>query len=124
MSSGFCQVAGPVSEPQNPPVCRSSSQFGGKAPSGPNITVAELKFEGNFRLSHVEQDQIAAEIQKQPYGSALDEVVNEIQERARLAWQEYGYFNVEVSENSTKVLSSNPINQRVALVLHVEEGRQ
>ena len=81
------QVASPVSDTQS-----ASSQPEGKAAPGPDITLAELKFEGNLRLPQADQDRIAASIQQQGYSGALDGVVDEIQERARIGWQEYGYF--------------------------------
>lgn len=123
---GLAQLSDPVPEVPSHRVCHSSEldESDGKPEPGPEITLADLKFEGNLRLPQPEQAQIAAEIQKHQYSGAIEEAVDEIQERTRLGWQNSGYFNVEVSESSRKVLTSNPVSQRIALVLHVEEGWQ
>jgi outer membrane protein assembly factor BamA len=117
------QVSVPVAESPSPRICQSSSQADEPAP-GPEITLAELKFEGNLRLPQVTQDQIAAEIQQHQYDGAIDGIVDEVEERARRGWQKYGYFTVVVGEGDTRVLTSNPINRRIAVTLHIDEGPQ
>jgi hypothetical protein len=104
---GHAQLSAPVPESPNPRICQSSSQAD-EPTSGPDVTLAELKFEGNLRLPKATQDQIAAEIQQHQYDGAVDGIVDEIEERTRLGWQNNGYFTVEVSEGSTKVLTSKP----------------
>jgi len=121
---GHAQVSAIDPEPSSRRINGSSSQSDEKPAPGPEITLAELTFEGNLRLPQATQDQIAAEIQQHQYTGAVDGVVDEIEERTRLGWQNNGYFTVEVSEGSTKVLTSNPVNQRIAVVLRVVEGQQ
>ncbi len=118
------QLSAPVGEFPSPRICQSSSQAGDELTSGPDITLAELKFEGDLRLPQATQDQIAAEIQQHLYKGAVDGAVDEVEERTRLGWQNNGYFFVEVSESSRRVLTSNPVSQRIAVVLHLEEGLQ
>jgi outer membrane protein assembly factor BamA len=113
-----------IPAPSSPRICSSSSQIEAKTPAQPEVTIAELKFEGNILLPIEDQEQIAAEIKRESSGVGADGLIDGILERARLGWQDHGYFNVEVSKSSTKVLTSNPVSQRIAVVLHVEEGRQ
>jgi hypothetical protein len=68
-----------------------------------------LKFEGNIRLPIEDQEQIAASIKKESYAGEVDGFIDDVLERTRLGWQNYGYFLVEVREGSTKKLTSNPI---------------
>ena len=86
-------------------------------------SIAEVAFSGALQIATSDQDQIAASIKQQTKGNSLDEVTNEALERARAGWQNQGYFKVKVS-GETKILTSGPASQRIALSVHVDEGLQ
>jgi outer membrane protein assembly factor BamA len=92
-------------------------------PAGPDITLAELVFENVFQLTGSEQEQIAASLKQRTYTGAVDEVTNEVLERTRVAWQGRGYFKVQATADS-KVLTSSPANQRIAVTIHLDEAKQ
>jgi len=91
--------------------------------SGPNIQIADLTFEGELKLPPADQDQISASLKEQTYSGDIDSVNSEVEERARRAWREYGYFKVQV-RSSGRLLTSNPVEGRVSITLQVDEGRQ
>jgi len=91
--------------------------------SRPEIELVEVTFLGSLRLPISEQEQIAGSIKQETHGRDLDSVINEAVARARSGWQDYGYFKVEVSGDA-KVLTSNPVRQRVSLDIPVDEGRR
>jgi outer membrane protein insertion porin family len=69
-----------------------------------------------------DQEQIAESLkQKASGGTSVDGVTEEALERARLGWQDRGYFNVHIT-GEARVLTSSPISQLVALSVHVDEG--
>ena len=53
----------------------------------------------------------------------FDGVVGEAEERVRAAWQNLGYFKVQVSGDA-RILTSSPISQRIVLSFRVDEGLQ
>jgi outer membrane protein insertion porin family len=69
------------------------------------------------------KEQIVSSIKQQTYSRGVDEATSEVLERIRARWQQHGYFKVEV-RGDAKVLTTSPINQRVAVAVHVDEGRQ
>ncbi|HEY6410034.1 MAG TPA: POTRA domain-containing protein [Ktedonobacteraceae bacterium] len=70
------------------------------------------------------QEQIAESLkQKASGGTSLDGVTDEALERARLGWQDHGYFNVQIT-GEARMLTSSPVSQLVALRVHVDEGPQ
>jgi len=77
--------------------CPSSSSSDLKQPSRPSITIADLAFEGVLQMAVSEQEQIAASLKQRTYAGALDEVTSEALERVKSAWQDRGYFKVQVS---------------------------
>ena len=87
----------------------------------PVISIAEVSFVGSLELPIAEQDKIVADIRKRTSGNDLELVVDEATERARAGWQNNGYFKVQVSADS-RVLTSSPIAEQIALVFHVDEG--
>lgn len=114
----------PRSEVSRPHVHSPLFRAQAKTTSEPDIKITELKFEGNTLLPLADQDEIAASIKNASYTRGSKGFIDEVLERARLGWEDCGYLNVEVSERGTKVLASSPASQRVAVVLHVDEGRQ
>jgi outer membrane protein insertion porin family len=69
-----------------------------------------------------DRDQIVASLKQQTYSVEAD-IASEVSERARAAWQNSGYFNVQVDTN-VRVLTSGPDNERAAVTVRVEEGQQ
>ena len=110
-------------EGHNPRPCRAPSSPDGEKPTGAAVTIAELSFEGSLVMTPADQAQISASIMQHTYSGDRDEVTSQVLERAKVAWQEHGYSNVEVRADS-KILSSSPANERVALTVHVDEGPQ
>jgi Surface antigen variable number repeat len=107
---------------QNIQGCSSPSSSDGEF-VGPSVSIAELRFDGDLRLAVADQEQIASSLKQITYSGHLDEVTDEIVERTREAWQDFGYANVDV-RGDAKILSSNPVNERVAITVKVDEGRQ
>jgi outer membrane protein insertion porin family len=89
----------------------------------PDISIAELSFWGFPVIPTSEQIQIADSIKQKTYGTSMTDVLDESTERARNEWQNRGYYKAEVSADSA-LLSSSPVNQSIALRIHVEAGQQ
>ena len=119
-SSGAQSLA-PNPETQNVDVCAPS--ITGRQPSGPKVTIADLYFEGELGMPPADVEQIASALRQQTYSGEPDEVVDEVLERARRAWQDHGYFKVQV-HGARKMLTSSPGNERVAITVQVEAGQQ
>jgi len=93
-------------------------------PSGPEISVANVTFSGFLQLPISGQNEIASSITQQTYGSASpDNVSEEALERARIGWQDHGYFKAQVNGYAT-TLTSTPISRRISLSIHIDEGLQ
>ena len=103
-------------------LCRSSSPSEEAPPTVPATSIAEVTFPGPLALPLADQQRIATAIKEQTYDST-EAAVAGASERARNAWQDRGYFLAKVSGNA-RTLTSNPISQRIALGIHVEEGLQ
>jgi outer membrane translocation and assembly module TamA len=86
-----------------------------------SFTIAELNFDGAVRLPMSEQEEIADSLKRQSYIGTPGQF--DVLENVRAAWQDRGYFKVEVTED-TKTLTSSPSAERIALTVHVNEGRQ
>ncbi|MGH9502340.1 MAG: TonB family protein [Terriglobales bacterium] len=110
-------------ERQGPRVCPSSSSLNGGQSSGPALTVAKVSFEGSLLISATDQELISASIRQHTYSGDLADVTSQALERAKAAWLEHGYFNVQANGDS-KVLSSNPVSEQVAVSIHLNEGPQ
>ena len=119
-SSGAQSLA-PNPETQNVDVCAPS--ITGRQPSGPKVTIADLYFEGDLGMPPADVEQIASALRQQTYSGEPDEVVDEVLEGARRAWQDHGYFKVQV-HGARKMLTSSPGNERVAITVQVEAGQQ
>jgi outer membrane protein insertion porin family len=87
------------------------------------VTIADLYFEGDLGMPPADVEQVASALKQQTYSAEPDEVVDEVLERARLAWQGHGYFKVQV-HGARKILTSGPANERVAVTVQVEAGQQ
>ena len=76
-----------------------------------------------MKLPVVDQDQIAGSLKEQTYSGDIDGVTAQLEERTRRGWQEHGYFEVQVHGDG-RVLTSSPVETRVAITLRVDEGQQ
>lgn len=103
-------------------LCPPSPSCGDQSPH-PDVSIAEVAFLGALQIQASDQEQIAASLRQQAYTGSLDGVVDGALERVRRAWQDRGYFKVQVS-GTAKILTSSPVNQRVALTVRVDEGLQ
>jgi outer membrane protein assembly factor BamA len=103
--------------------CAPSSTSYDKNPSDPEISVAGVTFSGFLRMPVSDQDEIVASIKEQTYGNSLEGATDGALERARVGWQNHGYFKVQVNGYAT-ALDSTPAGRRVALSVHVDEGAQ
>jgi len=110
-------------EGHSPRACPPSSSSDGEHRSGPVITIGELSFEGGLLMTAADQAQISASIRQQTYFGHDAEVTSQVLERAKAAWQEHGYSDVQV-RGDAKILSSSPVNEQVAVAVHVDEGAQ
>jgi len=87
-----------------------------------HIRIVDVTFEGS-QLSSSDQDLIAASLEQHTYTGTVEEVGTGLEEQVRRALQEQGFFEPLVSGN-TRVLSSSPVETRVAVAFHVDEGKQ
>jgi outer membrane translocation and assembly module TamA len=121
LSSQRAHARVPVAGPQTQNVCPPASTD--KQQLGPEVTVAELHLEGDLHMPAADQDQIAAALKQRTYSAEPDGVASEVLEQVRRAWQDHGYFKVEVY-GSAKMLTSSPASQRIAVNVQVDEGQQ
>jgi outer membrane protein insertion porin family len=119
------QLAAPSEMPVAEAVlqCPASVVFPVKQNAGPKIVITDLTFEGTVRMAIRDQDQIAASLKQRSYSGDADGVASDLEERVRRAWQERGYFKVQVRSNTT-ILTSSPLENRVAVAFQVDEGQQ
>jgi outer membrane protein assembly factor BamA len=92
-------------------------------PPKPDITISEVDFLGALQLPPAEQEEIATSLKQRTYTGPLERLVDEAVERVRVAWQDRGYFKVQVSGNAM-MLTSSPVNQRIVLTFRTAEGLQ
>ena len=64
-----------------------------------------------------------SDLKQQIYAGPTDGGVSGLEELARRAWEDEGFFQVQVCSEA-RVITSNPENERVAVTLHVDEGKQ
>jgi outer membrane protein assembly factor BamA len=100
-----------------PPLSSNSAQ------SGPDISIAEVVFLGALQVPASDQAKIAASLKTITGSGPLDGTLDGAVERVRAAWQDRGYFKVQVS-GEAKILTSSPIAQRIAVTFRVDEGLQ
>jgi hypothetical protein len=80
---------------QTATTCATSLSSFDNRPSGPEVKIAELNFEGDLRIPNADLEQIATSLKQQKYSGDQDAVTSDVLERVRLAWQNQGYFKVE-----------------------------
>lgn len=107
-------------KPCQEPVPRADEQS--KAPTT-MVTVVDLTFEGATQVPIEEQDRIAASIKSREFNGPPKVMGDDVLEFVRQAWQDRGYFKVQVNGDS-KVLTSNAVSSRIAVTAHVDEGEQ
>lgn len=123
LPSMCAQASVPAGNPQGQGsgTCPALS-FSGHPPS-PEVTVTQLTFEGDLRLSLSDQDGIAASLKQETYWGKPDAAASEVEERVRQAWQNHGYFKVRAHADA-HVLSYGSGNDQIAVAVHIDEGRQ
>lgn len=92
-------------------------------PLNPEVTIMNVVFDGTFEIPLEEQNQIAMAIKQREYWGSADGVTDEALELVREAWEDLGYFKVQVTGES-KIISSNPVSSRIALNAHIDEGEE
>lgn len=122
-SSAQETAARPSPQVQSRKPCSSSSPSNVDQPSEPETSIVEVTFSGSLHMPISDQDEIAASIKQRTRGRSLDGVTDGALERARLGWQDRGYFKVQVTGDAA-TLSSRPAGQRIALHVRVDEGTQ
>ena len=110
-------------EIQTAKVCALSPASADKHLSGPEVMITELNFEGDLRIPAGDLDEIAKSLKLRKYTDDADGVTSEVLERVRRAWQEQGYFKVEV-RGEAKILTSSPASESLSVAVHVEAGEQ
>jgi len=91
--------------------------------AGAEISIVDVIFSGSFQIPVADQEQIANSIKQKTHGTSLDAVTDEALERVRDGWQDRGYFKVQVT-GETNTLTSSPVNQRIVIRVHVDEGER
>lgn len=93
---------------------------------GPQILarIEAVTFEGDIHLPVPDQERIATALQKRNEWSdaGLSELRKYVRQDVRVAWQEHGYFKVNIRKLQADVLTSSPEQQVVAITLYLEEG--
>jgi outer membrane protein insertion porin family len=87
------------------------------------VTVSELTLNRDLHLAPQDQQKIASLIRQQTYFEDPDRVTAAILDKVKNAWQDHGYFKARV-HGDTRILADNPLDLRIALALHVDEGPQ
>jgi outer membrane protein assembly factor BamA len=97
----------------------------------PNLTTAvvskayyidEIRFEGETRLTNSELETIAEGLK--PHSLVVeDSAVESVAHNAKKEWSDRGYFRAEVTATAQQ-LSHDPTSEHVAVILHVNAGRQ
>lgn len=59
---------------------------------GPSITIVDMAFSGDPKIDAGSLAEIAAELRQRTYAGSVDDATSELEERARAAWQDRGYF--------------------------------
>jgi outer membrane protein assembly factor BamA len=91
--------------------------------SGPEVTIAELMFEGDLRMPVSSQNEIATSFEQRTYRGKTDELIREVTERVKGVWQNQGYGKVQVRADA-QVLTGSPVSEQIRVTVHVEEGQQ
>jgi len=73
-------------------------------------------------MAYADQDLIAASLKRATYHGSADSVAAEVIERVRLAWEDRGYFKVQV-RGDAKMLTGSSTRNRIAVTAQVDEGK-
>jgi surface antigen-like variable number repeat protein len=103
--------------------CGLASSSIEKRPSDPQVTVTDLLLEGDLHMAYADQEQIIASLKRARYSGSADSVADEVIERVTMAWQDRGYFKVQV-RGDAKMLTGSPTSSRIAVTAMVNEGQQ
>lgn len=106
----------------SPGFCRANPPWTGRHVLG-GVTVSELTLNPGLHLAPHDQQKIESSIRQQTYFGDPDGVTAAILERVKGAWLDRGYFKARV-DGDTTILADNPLDLRIALAVHVEEGPQ
>jgi len=103
--------------------CSLKSSAHDQNPERLEIVVADLNFEGTPQLPPSELDEIARSIKQVAYAGNLEHVTDQFTEKLRADWRDRGYFKASIAIDP-RVLTSNPVSERIALTVHIDAGRQ
>jgi outer membrane protein assembly factor BamA len=106
-------------QPEEP--CTSFPAPAQRVQSG-DVPVIGVSFSGNLRMPIAEQSRIANELKQLTYSEPLDDAGDELVERVKHAWQDRGFFKVDV--NGEAMLTSRGADHGLALSVHINEGAQ
>ena len=109
--------AGQKRQPEEPCTSFPAQELGPR-----EIPVIGVSFSGNLQMPVADQSRIAGELKQLTYSEALDGAADELLERVRLAWQDRGFFQVEVSGDA--ILTSRGADRGLALNAQINEGPQ
>jgi outer membrane protein assembly factor BamA len=87
------------------------------------MKIARVTFAGDPALPPPAQVEIAKSLRELAYDDNKDGV-DELLERARDAWQHYGYFNVKVEHGGSQTLEEDSESRTVAITVNVDAGKQ
>ena len=108
--------------PTVPGFCRMLPPWTGRHVLG-GVAVSELTFNSGLHLAPNDQQKIASSIRQHTYFGDPDGVAAGILERVRAAWQDHGFFKARV-DGDTRIVADNPLDIRMALTIHIDEGSQ
>jgi outer membrane protein assembly factor BamA len=110
-------------EVQGGGACLPSALSDDTPPAAHQVTIAELAVEGDLHMPIEDQKMINASLKERVYSGNLDEVTSDVLERTRQAWQDHGYFKVQV-QGKARVLTRGPVSERIAVTVQIDEGKQ
>ncbi len=86
------------------------------------VPVISVSFSGNVRMPVADQSEIAGELKELSYSEPSTGAADELLERVRRAWQDRGFFKVEVNGNA--ILTTRGTDRGLVLSVHIDEGPQ
>ncbi len=84
--------------------------------------IDEIRLEGETRLTNSELETIAEGLKRDSW-VIEDGAVESVAHNAKKEWSDRGYFRAEVTATAQQ-LSHDPTSEHVAVILHVNAGRQ
>lgn len=88
--------------------CPSPISFHDAQDTASQLVIAEVTFERAVKLPVETQNQIASDLKQQKYFGNIEDGTSELEERVRRAWQQRGYFKVQV-HGDARVLEVNSL---------------